>query len=161
MGSLMAPSHPPTSGLNSAQLRGSSKISGAARGLGSTRVDGLIWGGGLFLGPALGGGPYCCLHSASLTDELMLSQKPAASRKAAFHWPLRSFTVADAGSSGVLAGFGISGELRPRGGDQAVVGQLLHPEVPGGAAVYPVVPRRNALVVVVLPGAVCGEDERL
>lgn len=109
------------------------------------------------LGPALGGGLYCCLHSASLTDELMPSQKSAASRNAAFYW---LFTVADAGSSGVLAGFGISGELRPRGSDQAVVGQLLHPEVPGGAAVYPVVSRRDALIVV-LPGAVCGEDERL
>lgn len=70
------------------------------------------------------------------------------------------FTVTDAGSSGVLAGFGVSGELCPCGGDQAVVSQLLYPQVPGGAAIDPVVPRRHPLIVV-FPGAVCGEDERL
>lgn len=70
------------------------------------------------------------------------------------------FTVTDAGSSGVLTGFGVSGELRPCGGDQAVVSQLLYPQVPGGAAIYPVVPRRHPLIVV-FSGAVCGEDERL
>lgn len=73
---------------------------------------------------------------------------------------MRCFTVIDASSSGVLTGFGISGELCPCGGDQAVVSQLLYPQVPGGAAIYPVVPRGHPLIVV-FSGAVCGEDERL
>lgn len=70
------------------------------------------------------------------------------------------FTVIGAGSSGVLTGFGISRELRPRGGDQAVVCQLLYPQVPGGAAIYSVVPRRHPPIVV-FSAAICGEDERL
>lgn len=69
-------------------------------------------------------------------------------------------TVTDARRPGVLAGFGVSGELRARGGDQAVVRQLLDPQVPGSAAVDPVVPRRDALVVVI-PRAVRREDQRL
>lgn len=69
-------------------------------------------------------------------------------------------TVSDAGSSGVLTGFGVSRQLRPRGSDQAVVGQLLDPQVPGGAAVRPKVPRGHPLILV-FSGAVGGEDERL
>lgn len=70
------------------------------------------------------------------------------------------FTVTDARSSGVLAGLGISCELCSRGSDQAVVRQLLDPQVPWSAAVYSVVPRGDAPVFVVL-GAVRGKDQGL
>ena len=69
-------------------------------------------------------------------------------------------TVKDVGGPGLLAGLGVPGQLGARGGDQAVVGQLLHPQVPGGAAVDAVVPRRHALVVL-LARPVRREDERL
>lgn len=69
-------------------------------------------------------------------------------------------TVADASSPGVLVGFGVPGDLRSSGGDQAVMCQFLHPQVPGGAAVHPIVPRRDAIVVTVA-GTVGGEDQRV
>lgn len=70
------------------------------------------------------------------------------------------FTVTDTRGSGVLAGFSVSGDLRSRGGNQAVVCQLLHPQIPGSIAIYPIVPRWDPLVVA-LPSAICGEDQRL
>lgn len=72
----------------------------------------------------------------------------------------RDFTITDSRSSRILAGLGVSGELRPRGGNQAVVCQLLHPQIPGSAAVYPVVPRWDALIII-LHGTVSSKDQGL
>ena len=70
------------------------------------------------------------------------------------------FTVADTCGSGVLAGLGISRKLRPRGGNQAVVCQLLYPQIPRSAAIDPVVPWWDPFIIIV-PGAICGEDQGL
>lgn len=70
------------------------------------------------------------------------------------------FTVTDTRSSGVLAGFGVSCELCPRGSNQAVVCQLLYTQIPGSTAINPIFPWWDPLVAV-LPGAICGEDQRL
>lgn len=70
------------------------------------------------------------------------------------------FTITDTRSSGVLAGLGISRKLRPSGGNQAVMCQLLYPQIPGSTAIYPIVPWWDPLIVI-LPGAICGEDQRL
>lgn len=70
------------------------------------------------------------------------------------------FTITDTRSSGVLAGLGISRKLCPSGGNQAVMCQLLYPQIPGSTAIYPIVPWWDPLIVI-LPGAICGEDQRL
>lgn len=70
------------------------------------------------------------------------------------------FTVTDTRSSGVLAGFGVSCELCPGGGNQAVMCQLLYTQIPGSIAINPIVPWWDPLVAV-LPGAICGKDQRL
>lgn len=70
------------------------------------------------------------------------------------------FTITDTRSSGFLAGLGISRKLCPSGGNQAVMCQLLYPQIPGSAAIYPIVPWWDPLIVI-LPGAICGEDQWL
>lgn len=70
------------------------------------------------------------------------------------------FTITDARDPGILAGLGISRKLCPRGRNQTVVCQFLHSQIPWSAAIYPIVPWWDTLVVI-LSSAFCREDQRL